>query len=1298
MTPAPRLSILKYWQLLECFAWQAAPELGRDARVRSLVHGLPWPEANDATCRQFVREEERRLKRTIRNVTWQHSIYLGIVGERKIVEELFRHRSEEMELLPADFGGEVPMLVVNAGTDGKVGEQTEEGADVPVFDPESLQIARWPWALAQWIKSDGQPQTWASDFEEFREKIIEVCRETVLRTEPGGDGFFRLTADAVGAIEAGVLGVLRERCGCQKGQPIPAVFAQLRPPRVVTRFRLDPNATFDPPLLNSFFVDDLSRAVADASKGNLGGVLDRYVAMSTGLEKVELDRSKSTDETTERKRWREVFASFSASSLPRGTWPKPFSRQLFFAQQLACNRILMGRATEEIVGVNGPPGTGKTTLLRDVIAEIIVRRAEKLAGLKAARAAFGEKRGTPPRTFYRVLPELHGFEIVVASQNNAAVENITRELPNIDDFCLDPAEPGRMSPEEKEAHQRRIIADIDHFAEVSDAILEAGAPTPEADEEQSDRELRPSWGLISAPLGNKRRRNVVADAIFPYLKSSAASPLLNALIVRACAAVGRDPASIRLGNNNRQDRGAIDEFKREIEALFDAAQGKFEVDFSAAQIGFKNALREFEAVLEILRRLEKSENDHAICTRRFRDLERELPSLVAAVESAKGAALQSGLAVQTAERDQASAERGYRNTQAFVGWRKCVGELAEAKRQHGESEKTLAHLRSQLVEFASRVEQIATEADHARMDAEQAVGLRPHRLVRWLKWLVPSIREAESRHQTAQMRVSSLKERHDMQRAGISALHSQIESGNSAARRYAAQVLALEIEEAKQRAEAERAQRERPELATIRNLSEMLMAARTAAESAQATTVAIRQRAITAERSVKATESKRTECEREIAQSKMQANAHSDECRALQASLGIPETSGTIRMAYPLSEAKRQKSKPLMGERIHRVRMNVFLAAIRLHRAFVLAALPQLRRNLSFACDVLWGNVEHDEVEFVGDAWASLSFLIPVVSTTFASATRLFARLKPGSLGWAMIDEAGQAPPQYAVGLARLVRRCVVVGDPLQLPPVVPMPAALTEHLRNSSGVSDLSLHAHDCSVQMIADRLTTLGSTVSVPSKTDPERKLWVGCPLYVHNRCAKPIFTISNNLSYGGRMVLGRDENPRPPRPPVVRPLDSLWLDVSRPENTDSHATADDLAAVSWLLESFQGRAPAHLYVISPFREVRDKVRGVAGLEPKAWRENSIGTVHTFQGKQADCVILVLGGRSAGGRRWAGNPANLLNVAASRAKESLVVVGSFDRWKDFVTPFSDLKRIKWHRDLQTKGLHEAGIPLGGQ
>ena len=108
--------------------------------------------------------------------------------------------------------------------------------------------------------------------------------------------------------------------------------------------------------------------------------------------------------------------------------------------------------------------------------------------------------------------------------------------------------------------------------------------------------------------------------------------------------------------------------------------------------------------------------------------------------------------------------------------------------------------------------------------------------------------------------------------------------------------------------------------------------------------------------------------------------------------------------------------------------------------------------------------------------------------------------------------------------------------------------------------------------------------------------------------------------------------------------------------------------------------------LFIITPFKDAAYELRNLvskSGIlqrwkisDPQSWLRERIGTVHTFQGKEAEAVIFVLGAASpeqSSSRFWAGKKPNLLNVAVTRAKEVFYVIGNKKLWRE-AGNFADL------------------------
>ncbi|MBN3815774.1 hypothetical protein G3N57_03785 [Paraburkholderia sp. Se-20369] len=233
-------------------------------------------------------------------------------------------------------------------------------------------------------------------------------------------------------------------------------------------------------ILNSFYIEDIERCMASVRAGTVPATVHAYLTPGDAGRRIDLYSEAGRAE---------IVRALYPTNMNAGHWPEDASRKMSLMQQFAINTAFERLALEGVYSVNGPPGTGKTTLLRDMVCENVVRRARELSGLATATDGLA-KTGTrvhfmdgKTATIRALSPNLTGFEMVVASTNNAAVENISADLPKRDKLG-------------DAWHEVRYLQPVAHkvAAQVGTGNMKR-LPPPDV-----------PWGLISCALGNAKNR------------------------------------------------------------------------------------------------------------------------------------------------------------------------------------------------------------------------------------------------------------------------------------------------------------------------------------------------------------------------------------------------------------------------------------------------------------------------------------------------------------------------------------------------------------------------------------------------------------------------------------------------------------------------------------------------------------------------------------------------------------------------------------------------------------------------
>ena len=364
-------------------------------------------------------------------------------------------------------------------------------------------------------------------------------------------------------------------------------------------------------------------------------------------------------------------------------------------------------------------------------------------------------------------------------------------------------------------------------------------------------------------------------------------------------------------------------------------------------------------------------------------------------------------------------------------------------------------------------------------------------------------------------------------------------------------------------------------------------------------------------------------------------------------------------------------------------RERLFYDALQLQKAVVMS--DAFRNNLKLLSQY-WGplnekkNLQKNfDLDMIFPALLnSLMIAVPVISSTFAAVERFLVNCKSeSSLGTIIIDEAGQASPHMLVGALFRAQKAIVVGDPKQIEPVQTVQDLFVERI-GGEGIG--KYRSKELSVQSLADAQNPFAGII----KNLDGSESWVGCPLVIHRRCKDPMFTVANELSYGGFMI-NKTMNPKDPIEPCK---ESCWITYDA-SNIGSSTGKDRYIQIQGqiafeLIQKLRARNTKFkdIFIITPFttvaygfkkymESISDDIVNWTDTDKdnkSSWLKDNIGTVHTFQGKEAKVVIYMLGcqsdGSANGAIKWVN--ANNVNVAFTRAKEYVYVIGDATKWAD--------------------------------
>ena len=264
--------------------------------------------------------------------------------------------------------------------------------------------------------------------------------------------------------------------------------------------------------------------------------------------------------------------------------------------------------------------------------------------------------------------------------------------------------------------------------------------------------------------------------------------------------------------------------------------------------------------------------------------------------------------------------------------------------------------------------------------------------------------------------------------------------------------------------------------------------------------------------------------------------------------------------------------------------------------------------------------------------------------------------LTAGLFDLVIIDEASQCDIAVALPLAYRAKRLAIIGDPLQLSPIVNLNSKHHETIVEKVGLDETDLRnrgLHFCdssayhSFEVVLQLRDSKPRLLNEHYRCHPEIARWFNCAFYGGE--LEILTDVSSFISDSEQALIWSDVEGQ-----AVRGNNGSWINIQEAEYV-----------VDLLRQCLEvpGRTVG---VVTPFsaqaRRIKDLVQRSIDNELLDQADFISGTAHRFQGDERDVIIfspVITPGIERSTVSWIEGNRNLLNVAVSRARQSLFIVG---------------------------------------